>query len=655
MSCKSKNIRKPIRKGALGLISGIVQAANTGSTYGQTVQQRSVKEDGYIDENEYQWGEALQTNFNPLKTFIANKQSGATGKELAVSLIPGVGGLLSGKMEARRLNEEREAKERQAQIDQYNSINNTVYNQGLINPYNSLMPMGGRVGFETVELEQGEPYMMPDGSMQAISTEAPSHAQGGVPITLPAGTKVLGKKEMYKGKQFKQIGRKIVKEHNKHQKNLEENPTSIASRTSKLMLNKLEDQFAGLFEAQGVDTGMDNQYTKGGTVGTPEYEQEFIHYPQPATATDYLNLLPNWNKYMTLLATKVATGIAGLYNPQVEQSMQSDGSNIMNWNPNPQNNWNMMSSVKQSTKSNTKPILNPKTKGTKTTASKTETFPALVSDPNMGSETVLQDTSLQQELGTPIAIYNQQKSPWSTQLPPNTSSDYVSTDTRGNNFNNALYTLGSVAPALYNLGMSLRKPQKLAMPKEYQNPYNDTIRSTMANRRYNINPELEANREAQATYYNQLRQAGLNPNQLIGSLQGGAINKMRADASAYARKQNVDNDYLMQQAQMDAQLGRDIVANKNQALSNRMTVQNINDANAAARRNYASAGLSQLSQFSQNQQLMNNQMVRDAQRLGLLPSLIQNFTFNPDGTWKFKETGETMNWDQIMNFLKGKK
>jgi len=86
---------------------------------------------------------------------------------------------------------------------------------------------------------------------------------------------------------------------------------------------------------------------------------------------------------------------------------------------------------------------------------------------------------------------------------------------------------------------------------------------------------------------------------------------MRMDAEAWAQKQNYDNQYLGDQAQMDAALGQQYAQTK-------LGVQNMNDQNAAARRNFLSASAGQLSQFGQSQQMMRNQRLMDQKRLDII-------------------------------------
>ncbi len=199
-----------------------------------------------------------------------------------------------------------------------------------------------------------------------------------------------------------------------------------------------------------------------------------------------------------------------------------------------------------------------------------------------------------------------------------------SMSSNGNSFmgnaGSTLNTLGQLAPIMYNLGEGMfGKPEKYDYNK-YLNPYIGDIRSAMRNRRYNIQPELEANRLAQAVYNRNILQGGFSPSQLQGGLQSGATSRMRADSGIRAQQQNMNNDYLAQQAQMDYNLGENISKLKNYGYE-------MNLKNRAAKKNYMSTGLSQLQQYAQVQELMKNQKLRDKERLALLKDILPNYLY----------------------------
>ena len=77
-----------------------------------------------------------------------------------------------------------------------------------------------------------------------------------------------------------------------------------------------------------------------------------------------------------------------------------------------------------------------------------------------------------------------------------------------------------------------------------------------------------------------------------------------ANADMYSAASNTNNGYAAEYANM---LGLG-----NQYVGNKMTIDDQNARNRAARRNYGSTAASQLGQWSQTQQLMKNASSRDA-------------------------------------------
>jgi hypothetical protein len=586
------------------------------------------------------------------------------------------------------LQEQEVEKKQQEQLAQQRRINN-IYNTTEFTTGRGmeLMPYGGNVGNSTVELEQGEVFRTPDGQMQALSTQAPSHAQGGVTMNLPNGTQVLGKKElMAQGKQFKDLGRKLNKTQEKYMKSLESNPTSIASTTAKRMLSNVQKQFDALFQMQGEDTA--TTFGNGGTTpSSVNSNRSSVDLNARGVYTD-VNNDPYRSSYATPLIQHpnvqnqfypVQNTMRNLQNPDVfpvdtvgnninygsYKGPSSGGANTIDYKeaqileylnedsksknrvtyakggkvipkyygPNKENNYDMTIG----SNSGLFPGTNMQFPGT---------GPALVQAPDMGSglwpmediNTVSGNTPLQPNVNSGGA-YNFKQG---TVIPNTTFSP------KSVNWSSIGSTAASLAPVLDNLFAG--KPEQMN-PQDFYNPYEGQVRNAMSNRRYNIQPELEQNRLNQATYYRNLAEAAPSQAQMLGGMQAGSIAKQRADSAAIAMKQNVDNQYLGEQAQMDAQLG-------SQKAQTNFNISDINARNRAASRNIRNAGMTQVSQFAQNKEQMNNQILRDAQRLGLLEDLIANYKFE-GGKWKSKATGEEVSAEEVsrdlQNYVKGNK
>lgn len=540
-----------------------------------------------------------------------------------------------------------------------------------------LMPFGGSVPYtnETVELEAGEPFKSPNGIINSIPNNAPTHAQGGVPITLPSGTKVLGKKPATDEKTFKELGAKLEKQQKKYRKILDNKPSRLEEETATRMLDKINTQFNELFDLQGEDIPGSNQMPEGGMVADTvaqhvldQYRSQSIQSQEygdfdKADYGDLLRSTPLYNptKRNSIVATEnYYKGVPGAYyslpndtnkGARIEKYITPEGKTRFAGSEIPKYpNGGITGTATNYFANNPNDLLN------------FQKFAGAQPDNVLGTNTLDAWNNLGQSyLNTSQGLPAMQGLPGTipttateglsqqtiNQIQPSSISTTTSPIQQGTGFNagNVLGTIGSLAPVAYNLMQGLRGVER-SEASDFYNPYEASARSLMRQRRYNIQPELEQNRLNQATYYRNLREGAPSQSQYLGGLQAGAIGKSRADAQAIARQQNINNQYLGEQAQLDVSLGA-------QRAATDFRVDQMNAQNRAARRNMIGTGLSQIGKFAQNQQLMNNQMIRDAQRLNLLPALIQNFELAEDGSWKFKETGQKVNTFDVMNYIKG--
>lgn len=168
-----------------------------------------------------------------------------------------------------------------------------------------------------------------------------------------------------------------------------------------------------------------------------------------------------------------------------------------------------------------------------------------------------------------------------------------------------LSSIASLAPVISNLTTGDAE----TVNTNY-NPYASTIARTMRRRRFNINPAIEdLNRSRAVSNYN----AGqINPNtgaNLAYRLQN-AIGTNRAIAGLRAQESAANNQYAGEFAETLNNLGQQYVGAINLS-------SDLNAQNRAATRNIRRTGLSQLSQWAQNRELMRNQRTRDDAMLDL--------------------------------------
>ena len=179
---------------------------------------------------------------------------------------------------------------------------------------------------------------------------------------------------------------------------------------------------------------------------------------------------------------------------------------------------------------------------------------------------------------------------------------------------NAASSLAGLAPILSNLNT---KP-------EYQdpnyNPYARAIMTTMRNRRFDIAPAMrDIERNRAITNYN-AAQMNTNTGANLAFRLQNASNANRAIADIRSQESNVNNTYLGEYANMLNNLGQQWAAETTR-------VDDANMANRAQARNIRRAGLSGLSQWFQNRELMRNQRDRDNAMLALYePFLEAGFT-----------------------------
>lgn len=175
----------------------------------------------------------------------------------------------------------------------------------------------------------------------------------------------------------------------------------------------------------------------------------------------------------------------------------------------------------------------------------------------------------------------------------------------------ALSGIASLTPIMSNLFTS--RPETV---DAVYNPYATSISNTMRRRRYDISPAIEdLNRNRATSNYNASQINTSTGANLAYRLQS-AVNTDRAIASLRSQESNANNQYLGNYANTMNSLGQQWVNATNIA----------NEANAQNRdttRNIRRAGLSKLSQWAQNRELMRNQKARDMEMWPLYQRFLQ--------------------------------
>lgn len=176
----------------------------------------------------------------------------------------------------------------------------------------------------------------------------------------------------------------------------------------------------------------------------------------------------------------------------------------------------------------------------------------------------------------------------------------------------ALSGIASLTPIMSNLFTG--RPETV---DAVYNPYATSITNTMRRRRYDINPAIEdLNRNRATSNYN-ASQINTNTGANLAYRLQSAVNTDRAIASLRSQESNANNQYLGDYANTMNSLGQQWVNATNMA-------NEANAQNRATARNIRRAGLSQLSQWAQNRELMSNQEARDNAMLAMFAPFLQS-------------------------------
>lgn len=182
---------------------------------------------------------------------------------------------------------------------------------------------------------------------------------------------------------------------------------------------------------------------------------------------------------------------------------------------------------------------------------------------------------------------------------------------------NASTALASLSPVISNLTSS-KEPDVAAV----YNPYSDTITRTMRRRKFDIDPAKRAIRENRAVGDYNASKMNTNTGANMAYRLQTAVGMDKSIADLYNQASNIQAQYDADYANTLNNLGQQYVGATNLA-------RDINARNRATNRNIRRAGLSQLGEFAQNQQMMYNQRNRDSQMLDLyIPFLEQGYTMD---------------------------
>lgn len=591
---------------------------------------------------EYSWGGVL-----------ADTAAGAGMGALSGSAVPGIGtaigaviggagAFLKGAVGEITGNKEEKLALAKQRVDQANIGFNNMMGSGLQNPFTATFAMGGRVGMVNAEIEKGETAVSPDGTMTKYSLPSHANTTGDNFKYFDPGTMIFSDKLKFsKNKTFAQEQNKYKKISEKAEKAIANTgSTFLQKKTAQLNKQNALKMSVDLFGKQEAmkmsQGGMTGKFEDGGT--TPWWQQGPFYPGSGYTA--------NGVKYPSPDATFNAMTYSvrpGTYN----NPYQLGQVNVQDTTQQPQSDWRFYEAgnkPRNFVKSGfdllnpmgiidipaAQPIIkssaaktnlqNGGARGTGTTLSGPESYGIRTAgfnkafSPRDGIYTSTNAASI-------VPSLNQYGT---TGFAPATEASKLAVGKNlvktpgvdvpggGMDWGGIGMQALALAPDIYNLGQALfSKPEKIERSR-YFNPYTNQIRSRMNDRRFNIDPILAANRNANAIYNrNVSNAAGGDRSRLLSNLLAGMTGRQAADASAYSQKINMDNQYAAEQAQMDYNLG---AMNAN-ALAMR---DDINARNLAAKRNFGAAAASGMQRYALNQMQMNNQLASQRAYLDVL-------------------------------------
>jgi len=181
-----------------------------------------------------------------------------------------------------------------------------------------------------------------------------------------------------------------------------------------------------------------------------------------------------------------------------------------------------------------------------------------------------------------------------------------------------LGTAATIAPAALNIGRGLFGEAEQMDPRDYYNPYGSSAINRMRNRSFDVDPMLEANRAAERRGRYNLRNTARTRGELLSGYAPLSAARSRADMEAYSRREQAENQYAGQTAQMEANIGQ-------QRASTRMRIDDMNARARANKRNMLGTGLSQASQYAQLRKQRQGLQEADQARVQMLKEMYPQF------------------------------
>lgn len=495
-----------------------------------------------------------------------------------------IGAFGNRKLRRKRAAIKKNAYSNRAAVQGTNYLQSEVYDD-MIGMNTDTMANGG-ISSSLAYVDDGELIQTPDGSISKVpENNKPTDSNL---VSLPEGSRVLSDKLKVPGRKetFAQLGEKMMaKKKSKYNDRFAEN----AAKLNEMNNNMIHDQLFAMQESVKQSKGI-----------KPKTKQI-----QAAALGDEIK--PG-------LGDRIVDAI---YNPNRKWGAGVQwGTGNNQWYPVPVNPNNTQPTSTTATVSTSTPTRRRKATSTSTnTGLIDEGKPELpftwygTVNPLKPKHPELLTATNDEMAGLEDALTSQADKV--TTLPK--SNAYNKPEPENNKFDwgSALSGIASLTPIMSNLFTG--RPETV---DTVYNPYATSISNTMRRRRYDISPAIEdLNRNRATSNYN-ASQINTNTGANLAYRLQSAVNTDRAIASLRSQESNVNNQYLGDYANTMNSLGQQWVNATN--IANEANAQN-----RATARNIRRAGLSQLSQWAQNRELMRNQRARDMEMWPLYQRFLQ--------------------------------
>lgn len=523
-----------------------------------------------------------------------------------------IGAFGNRKLRRKRAAIKKNAYSNRAAVQGTNYLQSEVYDD-MIGMNTDTMANGG-ISSSLAYVDDGELIQTPDGSISKVpENNKPTDSNL---VSLPEGSRVLSDKLKVPGRKetFAQLGEKMMaKKKSKYNDRFAEN----AAKLNEMNNNMIHDQLFAMQESVKQSKGI-----------KPKTKQI-----QAAALGDTIGRTNSRHKTMSVQGTRYNVGdtfnYKGITYKVTDTSEAIPITAREGYNGPASTGWPTQFNP-VSVQSNTQRPMSIVPPGSYGVTSTSTTTPVSVSSTSVKRRRTTPSTSTGLiDEGKPELPFTWYDAPTvdpvydadydTVESPSATPNDISYRETRADRRNklfdkvgNALSGIASLTPIMSNLFTG--RPETV---DAVYNPYATSIANSMRRRRYDINPAIEdLNRNRATSNYNAGQINTSTGANLAYRLQS-AVNTDRAIASLRSQESNANNQYLGDYANTMNSLGQQWVNATNMA-------NEANAQNRATARNIRRAGLSQLSQWAQNRELMRNQEARDNAMLAMYAPFLQS-------------------------------